>query len=72
MNLISQQQVLLAAGTAKQQQHPTCLEPAQHTMQELQLMAPPLKATLIALSENDSCCTKGEDSDIVNIKMPML
>jgi hypothetical protein len=41
-----------------QQQQPTSLELAEHTMQELQLMARPLKATMVALSEE--CQSSGE------------
>ncbi|WIA39855.1 hypothetical protein OEZ86_013302 [Tetradesmus obliquus] len=50
----------LASGSAvcqKQQQQPTSLEHAQHTVEELQLMARPLKATLatlIQLNESSS------------------
>jgi hypothetical protein len=61
MQSVSELSVLLAPDTCPeaQQQQPTCLEPAQHTMEELQLMAKPLKATLIELSEHGSCCLQG-------------
>ncbi|KAF6258867.1 hypothetical protein COO60DRAFT_1701128 [Scenedesmus sp. NREL 46B-D3] len=56
--LISQLRVLPAAGKA-QHPEPTCLEPAQHTMEELQLMVQPLKATLAVLTQHDSGCFEG-------------
>jgi hypothetical protein len=59
MQSVSALSVLLAPDTATQQQQPTCLEPAQHTMDELQLMEKPLQATLKVLSDNDSCCLQG-------------
>jgi hypothetical protein len=61
MQVINQGLVVLAAGTAnkQQKQEPTSLEPAQHTMQELQLMARPLEATLKALSELKNYSNEG-------------
>jgi hypothetical protein len=50
----------VAVCSKGQQQEPTCLELAQHTLEELQLMARPLKATMAALTEHGGSNDAGE------------